>query len=335
MPKRGKRPNDTLTAVPGVEVGHATNLEGITGCTVIYFPLGARAAVDQRGGAPGTRETDLLRPGRLVQMANAILLTGGSTFGLAAAQGVVEWLEERGEGFKTGAGPVPIVPAAVLYDLEVGDAKARPDAPMGRAACEAISSAPVNQGSVGAGAGCRVGALFGTTRAMKGGIGSAAVRLPGPGVSDDLVVAALIAVNALGDVVDETGHVIAGLRRSSRSRRLCSTLDVMLERGAALAQHAGNTVIGVIATNAGSMSHDGLTLVASMAHDGIARAVHPSHTLHDGDTIFATATGHSAITDPSLIGAMAAEATARAIRNAVRSAKSLGGLPSARNPRVR
>ncbi|MBI4602740.1 MAG: P1 family peptidase [Planctomycetes bacterium] len=335
--------NRTLTAVPGIRVGHAHDLRGATGCTVVLCPPGTVGAVDQRGGAPGTRETDLLAPSRLVQHVNAVLLTGGSAFGLAAADGVVRWLEERGLGFPTRAGPVPVVPAAVLYDLEVGDPRARPDAALGRAACDAASAAPAPEGSVGAGAGCRVGSLRGSACATKGGMGSWAVALGGE-TGEGFTVAALFAVNALGDVVDAAGEVIAGLRAAPGSARFEGTLEALLRSdtppvaglggagpggagtgGAGL----GSTVIGVVATDA-RLDRDALGLVAAMAHDGIARAVRPAHTLFDGDTVFALATGRREA-DPSIVGAAAAEAAAEAIRRGVLEASSLGGIPAARD----
>lgn len=326
--RRSRDPkNQTLTAVEGLQVGHVTDTRGLTGCTVVLCGRGAEASVDQRGGAPGTRETDLLRPSRLVRQVHAVLLTGGSAFGLAAAQGVVDWLEERGLGFPTNAGPVPIVPAAVLYDLEVGDSKARPDARMGREACENATRDPVAQGSVGAGTGCRVGALFGGGRAMKGGLGSSALSLPGSRGRSAGVVAALFAVNALGDIVDRGGKILAGLRAGPRSRRFSGTFDSLAAGLARPGRGLGNTVIGVVATDA-RLDREALAHVASMAHDGIARAVRPSHTLHDGDTIFALSTGKRAQADPSLVGALAAEATLQAIQNAVIKARSLGKLCS-------
>jgi L-aminopeptidase/D-esterase-like protein len=314
--------NSTLTGISGIRVGHAQDLDGGTGLTVVLCPPRTIGAVEQRGGAPGTRETDLLRTGRLVLHVNAVLLTGGSAFGLAAADGVVRFLEEQGIGFPTGGGPVPIVPAAVLYDLEVGDPKARPDAAMGRRACEAASSLPVPEGTLGAGTGCRVGALRGSLFATKGGVGSALVELEG-----GLKVAALFAVNSFGDVVDEGGDILAGLRESAGSPRLASTLNALREAPLAPRAGLGNTVIGVVATNA-LLRREELTLVAGMAHDGIARAVSPAHTLLDGDTIFALSTGEREA-DPIRVGAFAAEATAKAIRRGVLEATPLCGIPAA------
>lgn len=317
--------NCTLTAIHGLRVGHATDLRGVTGCTVILCPAATAAAVDQRGGAPGSRETDLLKPARLVRHVNAILLTGGSAFGLAAADGVVAWLEERGQGFPTAAGPVPIVPAAVLFDLDVGDSGARPDARMGRRACAAASSQPVEQGSIGAGTGCRVGALFGPARATKGGIGSAAVRVAAGSGSRGFTVAALFAVNALGDVLDDTGRIVAGLRSTARSSRFVDTRTVLARALARRRSSFGHTVLGVVATDA-RLDREGLTHVAAQAHDGMARAIRPAHTLFDGDTVFALSTQTAPPAHPDVVAAVAAEVAATAIRNAVLFASSLGGV---------
>lgn len=313
--------NNTLTAVPGIRVGHVTHLEGATGCTVVLCPEGAVAGVDQRGGAPGTRETDLLRPMHLVEQVHAVLLAGGSAFGLAAADGVMRYLEERGIGYPTGAGPVPIVPAAILFDLMIGSPAVRPDAAMGYAACEAATDAPIAQGSVGAGTGCRVGALQGNAFATKGGIGSASIDL-----GDGLVVAALIAVNAFGDVVDESGKIIAGMRDGSGGFPGVLNMMRFMARMTDPPAASQNTVIGVIATNA-RLTKEQVNKIAQMAHDGLAQAVRPAHTLFDGDTIFALATG-SIPANVNVIGAFAAEATAQAIRNAVHHATTLADVRS-------
>jgi L-aminopeptidase/D-esterase-like protein len=314
--------NDTLTAVPGIRVGQITDLEGATGCTAILCPPGTIGGVDQRGGAPGTRETDLLRPMHTVETINAVVLSGGSAFGLAAADGVMRWLEERGEGYKTLSGfIVPIVAAAIVFDLSIGTPGVRPDAAMGYAAAAAASDAPVEQGTVGAGTGCMVGAMRGAAFASKGGVGSAAVDL-----GDGLIVAALCVVNAVGDVVDEDGRIIAGLR--GENDEFIGTLNAL--RGLArlplssLAASGENTVIGVVATNA-KLTKEHVNKVAQMAQDGVGRAVRPAHTMYDGDTLFALATGHIPA-DVSVIGAFAAEVTAEAIRRGVRSAASLAGV---------
>lgn len=311
--------NDTLTAVPGFRVGHATDEAGLTGCTVVLCPPGTAGGVDQRGGAPGTRETDLLRPMHVVEHVDALVLAGGSAFGLAAADGVMRWCEQAGLGYPTPFGRVPIVPAAILYDLSIGESGARPTAEMGWAACTSASSAPVAQGCVGAGTGCTIGKLLGPACATKAGIGSAAEHF-----SSGLVVAALVAVNALGDVVAPDGRILAGLRTAPNSAEFLSTMDVM--RAGMNAAAPGATVIGVIACNA-RLSRESVNKVAQMAHDGLARAVSPAHTMADGDTLFALASGEVAA-DVSLVGAIAAEVTARAIREAVLWASSCGGLPA-------
>jgi L-aminopeptidase/D-esterase-like protein len=310
--------NTTLTAVLGIRVGHQTDLEGATGCTVILCPPNTVGGVDQRGGAPGTRETDLLHPMHLVRHVNAVTLSGGSAFGLATADGVMRYLEERGEGFDTNTGiVVPIVPAAIVFDLGVGSPAIRPTAESGYAACVAATDQPVAQGSVGAGTGCRVGGMLGSEFATKGGVGSAAITL-----ESGLIVAALCVVNAFGDVIDEQGQIIAGLRQPPDGKNFVGALNAL--RMMPPPAEAQNTVIGVIATNA-RLNKEDTNKVAQMAHDGLARAVRPSHTLYDGDTLFALATGQTA-SDVSVVGAFAAEAVAEAIRNAVNSATSLAGV---------
>lgn len=312
--------NTTLTAIPGLKVGHTTDLDAVTGCTVILCPPGTVGGVDQRGGAPGTRETDLLRPLHLVEQINAIVLSGGSAFGLAAADGVMRYLESQGIGYPVRSGAVvPIVPAAILMDLDIGDGSVRPDAAAGYAACESASDAPVAQGNVGAGTGCRVGAMLGNQFATKGGLGSAAVEL-----GDGLVVAALCAVNPVGDIIDSDGTIIAGLRQPPDGNQFQGMLNVLRGGGRFTAPAASNTVIGVVATNA-RLTKEETNRVAQMAHDGLARAVNPAHTLYDGDTLFALATG-AFPADASIIGAFAAEVVAQAIRSGVRSATTLAGV---------
>jgi L-aminopeptidase/D-esterase-like protein len=318
--------NNTLTAVPGIRVGHATDPVGLTGCTVVLCEAGAVGGVDQRGGAPGTRETDLLRPMHLVQKVHGVMLAGGSAFGLAAADGVMRYLAERGIGVKAGPARVPIVPAAILFDLAVGSADARPDAAMGYAACLAVSDGAVAQGNVGAGTGCSAGKLLGARHATKTGIGSAAIELGG-----GLVVAALIAVNPFGDVVDEAGRIIAGTRPlrtgPPRGEGYADTLVLLRGMGGRLALRiAGATVIGVVATNA-RLDKEQVNKVAQMAQDGLARTIRPAHTLFDGDTLFALATGRVRAS-VTLVGAYAAEAVAQAIIAAARSAVAAGGLPA-------
>jgi L-aminopeptidase/D-esterase-like protein len=318
--------NNTLTDVPGIRVGHATHLEAVTGCTVVLCPDGTVGGVDQRGGAPGTRETDLLRPMHQVEVVNGVTLAGGSAYGLAAADGVMRYLEEQGIGYKARSGDiVPIVPAAIVFDLGIGSAKVRPDAAMGYAACESASAAPVAQGSVGAGTGCVVGAMLGNEFATKGGIGSASLDL-----GDGLIVAALMAVNAVGDVVDETGQIIAGVRQPPAGQSFAGVLN-MMKMMARMTEPPGreNTVIGVVATNA-KLNKEQVNKVAQMAQDGVAQATRPAHTMFDGDTIFALATGEIPA-NVSVIGAFAAEMVAQAIRQAVRTATSLGGVRSLRD----
>lgn len=312
---------DTLTAVPGIRVGHYTDTDAVTGCTVIRCPPGTVGGVDVRGGAPGTRETDLLQAHNLVDEVTAVVLSGGSAFGLATADGVMRWHLERGLGYQSRSGVVvPIVPAAILFDLTIGEPGVRPDAEAGYRACAAAASDPVAMGSVGAGTGARVAAIRGNERASKGGIGSAAIEL-----SNGLIVAALMAVNAVGNVIDENGRVIAGLR-SAHGAGFESVLDTMaaLMMGPSTVAANESTVIGVVATN-GALNKAEATKVAQMAHDGIARAVNPAHTMFDGDTIFALATGQAAA-DPTVVGAFSAEMVARAIRRAVLSATSFGGV---------
>ncbi len=313
--------NNTLTDVPGIRVGQHTHFEGATGCTVVICPSGTVGGVDQRGGAPGTRETDLLHPMHLVETVNAVLLAGGSAYGLSAADGVMRYLEEQGIGYNSRAGfLVPIVPAAILFDLAIGERGVRPDAAMGYSACAAATNAPVEQGTVGAGTGCRVGAMLGNEFATKGGLGSASVDL-----GEGLVVAALMAVNAVGDVVEDDGTIIAGLRQPPDGNAFQGMLQTMKFMARMTPEASSeNTVIGVVATNA-RLTKEQTNKVAQMAHDGLARAVRPAHTMYDGDTIFALATGEIPA-DVNAVGAFAAEVVAQAIRNGVRAATSLGGV---------
>jgi len=280
-----------ITDVPGVTVGHWTDPVGLTGCTVILCPPGTVGSGEVRGGAPGTRETDLLRPGTLVQEVHAILLTGGSAFGLAAADGVMRFLEERSVGFETPAARVPIVPAAVLYDLGVGDPTARPGAQQGYEACAAASSTVV-EGNDGAGTGATVAKLRGPDGAAPGGVGTASIR------EGDVMVGVIAAVNALGEVIDDAGEVLVGSSLAA---------DVAPEEGAGT-----NTTLVVVATNA-ALSKERAQLLARAAHDGIDRAIRPAHTLWDGDTAFALATGAVPAEQRSL-ERLAVDAVAEAIR---------------------
>ncbi|MDE0483474.1 MAG: P1 family peptidase [Candidatus Poribacteria bacterium] len=297
--------NQTLTAIDGLQVGHATDATARTGCTVVLCPDGATAGVDVQGAAPGSRETEAIRPGRLIQKVHAILLTGGSAFGLDAAGGVVQYLEEKGVGFPAGTVRVPIVPAAVIFDLHVGDARVRPDKEMGYQACLNATDEPVAMGSVGAGTGATVGKAPGVTPSS-GGVGSACKHL-----DNGLIVAALVVVNALGNVVNpKTGEIIAGGKENGHFVDITERLlDASIVPGT-------NTTIGVVATNA-TLSVAEATRVAEMAHDGMARAIRPSHTMFDGDTLFTLATSTHTDSSINTIGILAAEVVAEAIVNAV------------------
>lgn len=327
--------NNTLTGVPGFLVGHAQDMQALTGCTVVLCPPGTVGGVDQRGGAPGTRETDLLRPMHMVNEVHGVLLTGGSAYGLDAAAGVMRYLEEQDVGVNVGVGVVPIVPAAVIFDLALGRADVRPDAAMGYQACQQANEAPVPQGNAGAGAGATVGKLLGMAQATKAGLGSAALSA-GAG----LLVSALMVVNVLGEVVDpESGRILAGARLpqaggpAADSPIFASSLELLRAQAEKPHEHPlrelSNTAIGVVATNA-RLSKEQANKVGQMAHDGLARCVRPAHTMFDGDTIFTLASGeHPA--DVNLIGAIAAEAVARAVIAAVHSAEAAGGLPAAKD----
>jgi L-aminopeptidase/D-esterase-like protein len=308
-------------------VGHHTLSERPTGCTVILAEQGAVGGVDVRGSAPGTRETDLLNPINLVEKVNAIVLAGGSAFGLASADGVVKYLEEKHVGFATAAGVVPIVPAAILYDLQVGKASVRPGPECGYAAALAATTDPVPEGNVGAGAGATVGKLMRSDRAMRGGIGSAAIQL-----ADGLVVAAIVAVNAAGNVMDPaSGTFIAGGRTDDG--RSIADLRALLREGAVKDGRMAiqNTTIGVVATNA-TLTKAQATKLAQMAHDGYARSIYPSHLMIDGDAIFTLATGtRSENPDINRLGALAADVVSEAIVRAARAATAIPGYPAARD----
>ena len=319
----------SITQVRGLEVGQFTDPRRPTGCSVVIARTGAVGGVDVRGAAPGTRETDLLDPANLVGVVHAVLLTGGSAWGLDAAGGVMRWLEEEGVGLYVGSAPgqvVPIVPAAVLFDLHLGDARIRPDAAAGYAACQAAGD-EIAQGNAGAGAGATVGKLFGMPYAMKGGIGTASVTLEG------VTVGALIAVNALGDVVDPAaGTPIAGARTED-GQQLRGSVAAALAGDKPLALLAGaNTTIGVVATDA-PLTKAQCQRLAGAGHDGLARAIRPVHTMSDGDTLFALSTGMAGALDFNVLCTMAGEAVARACVNAVRAAQGVTtdtlALPSA------
>jgi L-aminopeptidase/D-esterase-like protein len=330
-----KKQTNAITDVPGIEVGHADDPQALTGCTVILCKGGAVGGVDQRGGSPGTRETDLLRPLHRVEKVHAVLLTGGSAFGLDAAGGVVHYLEERGIGFDVQVAKVPIVPAAVLFDLGLGSADVRPDAAMGYAACMQASDGHPREGNAGAGMGASVGKILGPAGAMKSGIGTSCLAI-GRGVR----VGAIVAVNALGDVIDPaSGAILAGTRAIrvggislGGEGPFADTQAMMLKQAGKLAlkmASRGNTVIGVVATNA-RLTKDAANFVAQMAQDGLARAIRPAHTMLDGDTLFALSTGKTSV-DINTLGAYAADAVQAAILHAVRQAASAGGLPSMRD----
>jgi L-aminopeptidase/D-esterase-like protein len=316
--------NNSLCDVGGISVGHAVAHGRLTGCTVVLTgEHGAVAAVDVRGAAPGTRETELLAPENLVERVHAIVLTGGSAFGLDAASGVMGWLDDKGIGLDTGFGKVPIVPAAVLFDFallrEGDDAKIRPTAALGRAACDNAVAFDTSQGNVGAGAGASVGKLFGIARSMKGGLGQASVQV-GP-----WVVSALVACNAVGDVIDPaTGKPLAGARKDAHSKLLGDTQALLLKGEKLQRTLPGtNTSIGVIATNA-TLTKAQAKRLAMSAHDGLARSVRPAHTPYDGDALFALATGEiKDLPDVMLLNVMAAHATAAAVVNAVLHAKGV------------
>ncbi|MBC7251452.1 MAG: P1 family peptidase [Anaerolineae bacterium] len=322
--------HNAITDVQGIKVGHYTDREAATGCTVVLCEGGAVGGVDVRGSAPGTRETDLLHPLRLVQEVHAVLLTGGSAYGLDAATGVMRYLEERNIGFDVGVGVVPIVPAAVLFDLTLGDPHTRPDAAAGYQACQTASEGPVAEGCVGAGTGATVGKLLGPKFATKSGLGTASQKI-GKGI----VVGAIVAVNAFGDVVDpQTGAILAGTRRPVIGGFLNTMEHMKGDLGQTVLSFAQHTTIAVVATNA-YLSKEGANKVAQMAHDGLARTIRPVHTMFDGDTVFALATGKPSKTghgaDPSVIGAIAAEVLAQAVVRAVTQAEGMHGLPAARD----
>ena len=312
-----------ITRVPGIRVGHFTDAVGLTGCTVVLCPPSTVGSGEVRGGSPGTRETDLLRPGMRVRDVDAVLLTGGSAFGLAASDGVIRWLEERGVGVDTGVARVPIVPAAVLFDLAVGDPTARPGPQEGYAACGAATEGDVAEGNAGAGTGATVAKVRGQKGALKGGVGTASTE------AGDLVVGALAAVNALGEVRNADGSTLAGSRVPAGA---VEAIEGRPEGGASLAD-AGpppgtNTTLVVVATNA-KLSKERAHLLSLAAHDGLAAAIRPAHTIWDGDTAFSLATGQVEAAQREL-EELAVLAVAEAIRRAVLAATSVPGFPSVR-----
>ena len=310
-----------ITDVSGIKVGHYTDKKAVTGCTVILCEQGAVAGVDVSGSSPGTRETDLLRPGNLVEKIQAIVLSGGSAFGLDAATGVMKYLEERGFGYETTAGRVPIVPAAVIFDLNIGDSRIRPGANEGYQACLAATDGKVAEGCVGAGTGATVGKILGLERAVKSGLGTASQR-----IARDVVVAALVVVNAVGDVIEPgTGKILAGPRKL-HGRGFMST-SKLWKGEFKEAVPPFNTVIGVVATDA-KLGKAEANRLAHIAQVGIARTIDPCHTMYDGDALFTLSVGKKE-TDLSALGAAAAEVVAEAIVRAIQKAKTLAGVPAA------
>ncbi len=329
----GKLQN-AITDVPGIRVGHAQDEDALTGCTVILCESGAIGGIDQRGGASGTRGTDALHTMHLVEQVNAIVLAGGSAFGLDAATGVLRYLEERDVGFDMRIVRVPIVPAAILFDLGIGRADIRPDAAMGYQACHNASTDRPAEGNVGAGTGCTVGKILGIGQAMKSGLGTAGME-----IGEGLRVGAIVAVNAFGDVIDPaSGRILAGARKIGTDGSTASPpefADTLQEMKRRLSQKGmgfaarQNTVIGVVATNA-RLNKEQINKVAQMAQDGLARTIRPAHTMLDGDTIFALATGEIEA-DVNIVGAFSAEIFAQAILRAVRAAQPVAGLPAITN----
>lgn len=317
------KPGGTIVDVPGVKVGQMEDLKAMTGCTVVVLEQGSACGVDVRGSAPGTRETDLLNPINMVEKVNAIVLTGGSAFGLDSASGVMRYLEEQGIGHPVGVGVVPIVPAAVIFDLSFGSAKVRPDQKMGYEAAKIASKDPVKQGNAGAGAGATVGKLAGGKRAMKGGLGSASIHLP-----NGLVVGAVVAVNAVGQVQDpHTGEILAGARDDQGQIR--DALAWMVEQSSPPVPSGTNTTIAVVASNA-NLNKTQANKVAQMAHNGLAKTIFPVHTMNDGDTVFAVATG-GVDASVNLVGTLSAEVLAAAVVNAIKAAEGAEGIPAYRD----
>jgi L-aminopeptidase/D-esterase-like protein len=310
-----------LTDIVGVHVGHVSDFEALTGCTVIVVEAGATGGVDIRGSATGTQEIDVLSPGHVTDKVHAILLAGGSAFGLEAAAGVRRYLAAKKVGFAFGGQHIPIVPGAILFDLAIGKPGVHPNVAMGEAATAAATADAVQEGSVGAGTGATIGKLFGMSRAMKSGIGSWTVSLPG-----GVMVSALVALNAVGDVRDPaTGKLIAGARKSAQSRELVDS-EAEMKRGATIGGGRGNTTIGVVATNA-KLNKVQANKLAQFASLGVARTIYPVNTMSDGDTMFALACGEMQA-DINTLGVAAAEATAQSILRAVKLAKTMGGVPA-------
>lgn len=308
-----------FTDIPGIKVGHVTKLDAATGCTVVICEKGAAAGVDVRGGAPGTRETDLLDPVNLVQEIHAVMLAGGSAFGLDAASGAMKYLEENGIGFDVGVTKVPIVASAVLFDLTAGDFRVRPDQAMGYQACGNADNKECPEGNVGAGTGATVGKIRGGEYSMKGGLGTYCLKV------GDLYVGAIVAVNCLGDVIDpSTGKAVAGVLNEDKKSIGCTEDIMTADYDKSKNLFVGNTTIGVIATNA-KMNKSQANKVASMAHNGYARTMRPAHSMVDGDTIFTMATGEVEA-DTNVVGLLSARVMEQAVLRAVKSADSLAGF---------
>jgi len=309
-----------ITDVEGIKVGHSQSEEGMTGCTAVICEEGATGGVDVRGSAPGTRETDLLKPEKLVERIHAVVLAGGSAFGLEAASGVMRYLEKRGIGFDVGVTKVPIVASAVIFDLNIGDHRLRPDFLMGCDAAKSASTEERRQGNVGCGLGATVGKILGPDHAMKSGLGSATLK------AGELIVSAIVSVNSFGDIYDyESSRQIAGVFDYEK-REMLNTYSIMKKESKALGFPMRNTTIGVVATNA-VLTKAEANKIASMAQNGFARSINPVHTMLDGDTIFTMAT-NKIKEDVNLIGTMASEVMSRAITNAIINAKSCHGLIS-------
>jgi L-aminopeptidase/D-esterase-like protein len=319
-----------LTAIAGIRVGHASNFDALTGCTAILFEAGAVGGVEIRGSASETSSIDTLQPGHVTGQVHGIVLSGGSAFGLEAVSGVRRYLEQQGAGFRVGRAVVPIVPGAVLFDLDIGKAGIRPTREMGESAAAAATADPVKEGAVGAGTGATVGKIFGIRQAMKSGIGSGLVELKG-----GVLVAALVAVNAFGDVRDcATGQLIAGARRTPDSMELADTEAVMKAGGLGIggfgARERRNTTLAVVATNA-HLSKVEAAKLAEFGGLGVARTIYPVYTMFDGDTTFAVSIG-DARADVNTLGVAAAEAVAQAVVRAVKNAPSVGGVPGLASP---
>ena len=300
----------SICDVPGIKVGHFCFQAAQTGCTVILPDKEVIAGVDVRGSAPGTREIELLKPVRLVEKIHAILLTGGSAFGLDAAGGVQQYLEEENIGFDVGVAYIPIVPAAVIFDLAVGDPNIRPDKNAGYRACQNATNRTVEEGRVGAGCGATVGKLLGMERCSPGGLGTASVTF-----DNNVVIGAITVVNALGEVVDETGTILAGVQNEKQNGYIPS-LDILKNTAGGFAFSSSNTTLSVVATNA-ALNRESATKVAQMAQDGFAASIRPAHTMHDGDIIFAVSTGEIVV-DVNVIGSFATQVVAESVRRAVR-----------------